>query len=132
MSASSCCNLRAGLVEQMPLGWRAVALADALFDALVKEAVHGFAVGDGVVGKFVAEVVEREFQALAHDARVGEGLGNVAEERGHLARRAQRPHGIAREQAAGLVERSVMADGREHDPAVRGLFPLHSERRWWQ
>ena len=34
--------------------------------------------------KLVAEIVEREVEPLADDARVGDGLGNVAEERGHL------------------------------------------------
>ena len=63
--------------------------------------------------KFVAEIVERELEPLADDARVGDGFGNVAEERGHLARRAQMARGVRRQQAACVVERGVMANGSE-------------------
>jgi hypothetical protein len=79
-------NLRAGLVEQRSLGRRAVAFADAFLHALFEKAVHRFAVGHGIVRELIAEIVEREVETFAHDARVGDGFGNVAEERGHLAR----------------------------------------------
>ena len=69
----------------MLLGGIAVAFAHAFIDALGQKAVHGLARGHRVMRELVAEIVEREVEPLAHDARVGDGLGNVAEERGHLA-----------------------------------------------
>ncbi len=42
------------------------------------------------MGKLIAEIVEREFKPLAHDAGVGDSFGNIAEESGHFLRRAQR------------------------------------------
>jgi hypothetical protein len=71
-------HLRARLVEQMPLGRRAIAFAHAFLHALGEKAVHRFALRHGIVRKLVAQIVEREFEPLAHDARVGNGLGNVA------------------------------------------------------
>ena len=64
--------------------------------------------------KFVAQICQRELQPLAHNARVRNRLGNIAEQRRHLARRPQMPRIVAREQPPRLVERRVMPDRREH------------------
>ena len=64
--------------------------------------------------ELVAKIVEREIEPLAHDARVGDSFGNVAEESGHLAARTQKPLRIGGQQPAGFVERGVVADGSEH------------------
>ena len=84
-------HLCARLVQQMPLRRRAVPLAHALLHALGQKAVHRLALRHRVMRKFVAQIGERELQPLAHNARVGNRLGNVAEQCRHLARRAQMP-----------------------------------------
>ena len=78
-------NLPTGLVEQASLGSRAVAFADAFLYTLFEEAVHRFAVWNRIVRKLIAEIIECEVEPFAHDAGVGDGFWNVAEERAHLA-----------------------------------------------
>jgi hypothetical protein len=112
---------RAG--EEGGIVFGAVAAEDAFVGAFAEEGVHGFAVGDGVVGEFVAEVVELEVEALGDFVGVGEGVGDVAEEGGHCAGAAEVAVGVEGEEASGVVEVDVVADGGEEveDFAVAGL-----------
>ena len=64
--------------------------------------------------ELIAEIVEREFEPVADHARVGDGFGKIAEDRSHLPGAAQRARSIDAEQAAGLVERNMMANRRKH------------------
>ena len=107
-------DLCAGLCKQRLLGPRAIAFADAFFHSLFEKAIHRFAVGSGVVRELVTQIVESELQSLTHDVRVGNGFGNIAKERGHLACGSQGARGVCREQAARQIERSVKADRRQH------------------
>ena len=75
MSASSrsICFARAG--EELGFVFRTVAEANAFIDTLAEEGVHGVAVGDGVVGEFVAEVGELKPEALGDCPGVGNCFG---------------------------------------------------------
>ena len=75
------------------------------------------------MGEFVAEVAELEVEALGDCEGVGEGVGDVAEEGGHLCGAAEIAVGVEGEEAAGVVEVGVVADGGEEveDFAVAGL-----------
>ena len=106
-------HLRAGLVEQVLLGRRAVAFARAFVHAPAQERDHGFAAGRRIPRKFIAQVVERELKPLADDSRIGNRLGNLAEKFAHLLRRSQRARCVHRKQAPCPIERSVMTNRRE-------------------
>ena len=62
-------------------------------------------------------------EALGDFEGVGDGFGDVAEEGGHRGGRAQMAVGVEGEEAAGVVEVDVVADGGEEveDFAVAGL-----------
>ena len=64
--------------------------------------------------KFVAQICQRELQPITHNAGVGNRLGNITEQRRHLARRAQMSRIVAREQPSRPVQRRVMPDRCEH------------------
>ena len=81
-------DLFAGAGEEGGIVFGAVAAEDAFVGAFAEEGVHGFGVGDGVVGEFVAEVGELEGEALGDCDGVGDGVGDVAEEGGHFVRRS--------------------------------------------
>ena len=72
------------------------------------------AVGHRIVRKAVAQVREREVEAIGQRARVGHGLRQIAEERLHLLRRLQVALGVGRQAAARMLERGAMPDAREH------------------
>ena len=57
-----------------------IAIALALGDTLAKERVHGFAGRDRIFGELVAEIGERELQAIGKFAGVGDGFREVAED----------------------------------------------------
>ena len=57
----------------------AIALAKAFPCAVTKERIHGLALGNGIAGKFVAEIVEREFKTRGKFESIGDGLGQVRE-----------------------------------------------------
>ena len=107
-------HLGFGFFKQVSFGRIAVAFAHAFIHALGQKAVHGFACGHGIMRKLVAKIVEREVEALTHNAGVGDGFGNVAEERRHLAARAQQPLRVRSKQTACLVECGVVANCREY------------------
>ncbi len=75
--------LGVSFIEQVTLGWGTIALANAFVNALGQKGVHGVSARHGIVGKFIAKIVERKLEALIHNARVGYGLRKIAEERGH-------------------------------------------------
>ncbi len=80
---------------------------------LRRKTVHGFGVGGVVARELVAEVVELKAEALGDEEGVVEGFGEVVEEAAHGAGGANLALGVALEEAAGLVERDVVADGGE-------------------
>jgi hypothetical protein len=66
------------------------------------------------MGKFITEVVEREFNAVTDDARVCDSLGQIAEERRHFLPTAQRTGRVRGQQSACAIERGAIADGCEY------------------
>ena len=90
-----------------------VAVARADHGPMPQLAVERFGVEELRFGQLVAEVVERERAALGDLARGRDGVGQIAEQRGHLPRRADVALGIAREQPAGFIERGFQADAAE-------------------
>jgi hypothetical protein len=69
--------------------------------------------GDGIAGEFVTEVGELELEALGDCVGVGESFGEVAEEGGHFCGAAEVAVVVGSEQASGVVEVDVVADGGE-------------------
>ena len=67
-----------------------------------------------IVGKSVAQVREREVEALRELARAVEGLRDVREELRHLGRALEVPLALGGEDPARAVERRVVADARHH------------------
>ena len=106
-------GLLQGTFEERLFETRAEALANAFIDAFGEEAIHGVVVGDRIAGEFIAEVVEREFESLADDARVGNGFRQIAEECVHLARWAEVAKAVLAEESTGFVEGCVVANGCE-------------------
>ncbi len=100
-----------------------VARAKSFPRALAQKRIHGLAFGDGIARKFVAQIVEREFQASGKFARVGDGFGIVGEKLLHLLRRSQEAFGIARKQASSGRQRAMVADGGE---GIAKLPPLRN------
>ena len=98
-----------------------IARVKAFPRALVQERIHGFAFGHGIARKFVAEIVEREFEARRKFERVGDGFGQVGEELLHFLRGFQVAFGVAGEQASGGGERAVMANRGEGITQFAGL-----------
>src|SRR5207237_9338953 len=90
-----------------------LAVARAEHGPVPQLAVERFGVEELRLGQLVAEVVERERAALGDLARGGDGVGQIAEERGHLPRRADVALGVARKQPAGFVERGFQPDAAE-------------------
>src|ERR1019366_4664300 len=88
--------------KQVLFGWIAVAFAHAVVHTLGQEAVHRLALGHRIMRKLVAEIVERKVEPLAYDLRIGNGFGNVAEERRHLATWSQYPLGVRSQQTCGF------------------------------
>ncbi len=64
-------------------------------------------------GEAVAEVGEREREAVGEVGRAGDGPGKVAEEGGHLFRPFQVSLRARLEEAAGRIDRGVVADAGE-------------------
>ena len=93
---------------------RLVAAARAFVHARAQKAGHGFALGHGIARKFVAQTVEREFQARGDFECSVERLGQVGEQARHFRRSFDVAFGIAFEQAAGGGERHMVADAGEH------------------
>ena len=90
-----------------------VAEAGALVGALAQETHHGLAFGDGIARELVAEVGEGEVEARCDLGGVGDGVGNVGEERGHFGGRFDAAFGVLLEQSAGFGERGLIADAGE-------------------
>ena len=87
-------DLAAGAGLQVLRG-AAVAVAESFPRALAQERVHGLAFGHGIAREFVAEIVEREFQARGKFERVGDGFGQIGEELLHFLRGFQKAFGVA-------------------------------------
>ena len=105
---------------------------------LVQKGGHRPAVGRGVGGEFVAEVVEGEREALFEVRGIFHGVGEIAEQRLHRERGFEVALGVGFEVAAGGVECGVMAQTGEDvgDFAVRGGMTAgsagrRSSDRWW-
>ncbi len=97
-----------------PVVVRTVALARADLGDLPEERRLRLALGHGIVGKAVAEIRERELQAVGQLARPGDGIRPIGEERRHLGRRLQVALRVGREAPAGAGQIGVMADARQH------------------
>ena len=61
----------------------------------------------------IAEIGERELQAIGKRAGVGDGFGQVGKEPRHFLRAFQMPLGVDGEQAAGFVNGGLVADAGE-------------------
>src|SRR5262249_62059770 len=98
------------------------AAARAFFGELAQVADFGSAIGHGIVGKLVAEIGEREPEALRNRACVGDRLRNIGEEARHLRGRLHVAFAVARQQTACLGERGVIANAGEdvEQLALRG------------
>ena len=91
-------------------GIRIITIVLAFSHALAQERVHGFAGRNGIFGELVAEVGERELEAIGKFTGVGDGFGKVAEDARHLPCVFQIALGIDGEQAAGFVDGYFLAD----------------------
>ena len=76
-------------------GGASIALSKALPGAFAQVGVHGLARGNGIAGKFVAEVFECEVETGRKFERVANGFGQVGEELLHFLRRLQIALGVA-------------------------------------
>ena len=74
----------AGALLQIVIGGGRSVLSRALPRCAGAGTNHGFAFRDRVAREFVAQVVEREFQARGKFHGVGDGLGQVGEEPRHF------------------------------------------------
>jgi hypothetical protein len=110
-------DLFAGAGEEVGVVFGAVAAVEAFVYSLAEEGVHCvgcvFIFGDGVVGEFVAEVGELEGEALGDFVCVAYCFGEIAEEGFHFCGAAEVAVVVGGEEAAGVVEVDVMADGGE-------------------
>ncbi len=70
--------------------------------------------GDGIVREAVAQVVERELEALGQGLVVAKQRRVVGKERGHGPGRLQVPLRVVREQAAGRLKLPLLANARHH------------------
>ena len=112
---------------------RPVALARARLRGLAEEGELRLPLRHGVVGEAVAEVLEREREALRERLGVAQEVGPVGEERGHRRRRLEVPLGVLGQEAPGGGERPLLADAGEHveeRPALRGrvAHPVGGDR----
>ena len=72
-----------------------------------------FARRSGVARELIAEIGERELQAIGKLAGVGDGFRQVGKEARHFLRAFQMPLGVDGEQAAGFVNSGLVADAGE-------------------
>ncbi len=101
---------------------RAVALARAFIGELAQIRIHGLAGRDGVRGKLVAQIAERELQARRQVLRVGDGLGQIGEELAHLRGALEMALGIFGEQLAGFKNSGLVAHAGEGVEQVALVF----------
>ncbi len=57
----------------------AIALLETFPGAFAQKRIHGLAFGNGIAGEFIAEIVEREFEAGRKFECVGDGFGHIGE-----------------------------------------------------
>ncbi len=105
-------DLAAGAAAQID-GFGMIAIHGAFFGALSQERIHAFAGRHGVARELVAEIGERELQAIGKRAGVGDGFGKVGKEPRHFLRAFQMALGVDGEQAAGFVNGGLVADAGE-------------------
>ena len=79
---------------------RAVAVSRALFRALAQKGGLGFAVGQRVARKLIAEVFEREGKARGEFAGFGDGFGDVGKQTRHLRCGFQVPLAVEAQQCS--------------------------------
>ena len=90
----------------------AVAAGGGFVAELFEVGLGGVAVGDGVVGEFVAQVSGQvEGAPLGYAQGVVDGLGDVAEEGRHFVGRFQVEVAVGPALAVGLLEALVVPDG---------------------
>ena len=91
---------------------------DEVADAGVNEAAevrgHGVPRRDGEVGKLVAEVLEREFEAVGEAGGVRDGGGQIGEFFGHASTGADLTFGVGGEELSGAVEGGVVSQTSEY------------------
>ena len=109
-------------------GHRAIPLARAGLDQLLEVGDLGPAVGDRVVGKAVAEILEREARARGDLAGGGDGLRQIGEAPGHLGRGAEVLPGVRRQAPAERLERGPEPDRRQdiEDRSLLGRGVTHA------
>jgi hypothetical protein len=78
-------DLAAGAAAQVD-GLRVIAIHRAFVHAFPQERIHRLARRRGISGKLIAEVGERELQAIRKRFGVGDGLRQVGEEASHFLR----------------------------------------------
>ena len=91
-----------------------IALGGALPGEMDERILRGGEAGDGLLGIFVAQFVEREGRRLVERAGLRDRFRRVVKEARHLVGRLEKAFGIDGEPAAGCVDRQVLADAGEH------------------
>src|SRR5205085_7562342 len=76
--------------------------------------IHVVAVGNGKRREFVADVFERELEAIGETGRVFDGVESVGEERAHFGVALEMALGILGEEFARGIEMGVFADAGEN------------------
>ncbi len=62
----------------------------------------------------IAKIVERELQPLADELRVGDSLGQIAEDGVHGCGGAQSASAVCSKQASGAIKRHMMTNCSQH------------------
>ena len=91
-----------------------IAEARAGFGELDQRCLRARGIAGRFVGILIAELVERERQALEHRSALGNRLRMVAEQARHLGGILQVPLGIGFQPLAGGHQRHMLADAGEH------------------
>ena len=88
---------------------------DHAFERALSHKFHlRFVIWCGIDGKFIAQILEREFQARSEFSRVGNRVGQIREKRCHLHRRFKVAFAVAGKQPPGICEHFVIAQAGKH------------------
>src|SRR5271165_145144 len=97
-------------LPQLTLAGTLITISSALQRACSQKRVHRFIVGYRVPRKFVAELVQGEFETRRKFDRVGGGFRQVGKEPQHLLRRFEIALAVAGQQASGGIKRAMVTN----------------------
>ena len=99
-----------------------VSIARAFFGPLAQKGIYGFAGRNGVSGELVAEIGERELEAIGKLAGVSDRLRKIGEQARHFLGAFQVPLGVDGQQAAGFLNFHFVADAGEDIERFAGMW----------